>query len=370
MSGGRRMIRKFTGIVLLLGLLQSCTHTTNVIRIGVAGPMTGDQSVFGRDERRGVKLAVREWNHKGGLLGRKIELIVEDDQHDPRQAVIVANRLVTDGVAGVIGHFNSNCSIPASAVYHRAGIPMISHGSTNPQLTEQGFRNVFRVCGRDDQQARVAADFVCKTLNLSRIAIIQDKTTYGQGIADEFRRWLSTACKVVYYGTIIQGDKDFHAVLTNVKAQTPDLIYFGGIYPEGGLLVKQARQLGIKALFMGGDGIMGPEFITIAGSASSGVYATFGPDINKVPSAQQFIESYRKLYGEPGPYSVYAYVAANILLSAIKECGSTKPSVLIAYLHAHSFDTALGTIAFDNNGDVVHSPYVIWQVRNGRFVQL
>ncbi len=364
------MIRKYIWIVLLLGLLQSCTHKSNVIRIGVAGPMTGDQSVFGRDERRGVKLAVSEWNQKGGVLGKKIELIVEDDQHDPRQAVAVANRLVTDGVAGVIGHFNSNCSIPASAVYHRAGIPMISHGSTSPLLTEQGFDNVFRVCGRDDQQARVAADFVCKTLGLSRIAIIQDKTTYGQGLADEFRRWLSKKCKVVYYGTIIQGDKDFHAVLTNVKAQRPDLIYFGGVYPEGGLLVKQARQLGIKAMFMGGDGIMGPEFITIAGSASDKVYATFGPDINKVPSAKQFIESYRKLYGEPGPYSVYAYVAATVLLSAIKDSGSSNPSVIISYLHSHRFDTALGTIEFDKKGDVVHSPYVIWQVRNGRFEQL
>jgi branched-chain amino acid transport system substrate-binding protein len=364
------MVKKYVWIVFLLGLLQSCTHKSNVIRIGVAGPMTGDQSVFGRDERRGVKLAVREWNEKGGVLGKQIELIVEDDQHDPRQAVTVANRLASDGVAGVIGHFNSNCSIPASAVYHRAGIPMISHGSTNPQLTEQGFNNIFRVCGRDDQQAKVAADFVCRTLKLSRIAIIQDKTTYGQGLADEFKRWLSNDCKVVYYGTIIQGDKDFRAVLTNAKAQKPDLIYFGGVYPEGGLLVKQARQLGIKAMFMGGDGIMGPEFINIAGSAAGNVYATFGPDVNRVPSAKQFIENYRKLYGQPGPYSIYAYVAANILLSAIKDSDSLNPSATIRYLHSHSFDTALGTIQFDSKGDVVHSPYVIWQVKNGHFVQL
>ncbi len=363
-------MKKYIWIVLLMILMQSCTHKSNAIRIGVAGPMTGDQSVFGRDERRGVELAVSEWNQKGGVLGKKIDLIVEDDQHDPRQAVAVANRLVTDGVVGVIGHFNSNCSIPASSVYHRAGIPMISHGSTNPQLTEQGFDNVFRVCGRDDQQTRVAADFVCKTLKLSRIAIIQDKTTYGQGLADEFRKWLSNNCRVVYYGTIIQGDKDFRAVLTNVKAQKPDLIYFGGVYPEGGLLVKQARQLGINALFMGGDGIMGSDFINIAGSAADNVYATFGPDINRIPSAKQFIESYNKLYGEPGPYSIYAYVAANILLSAIKDSGSLNPSVIVKYLHSHSSDTALGTIQFDSKGDVVHSPYVIWQVKNGRFVQL
>lgn len=364
------MVKRFMLVFLFIGLLQSCTHRSNIVRIGVAGPMTGDQSVFGRDERRGVNLAVQEWNQNGGVLGKNIEVIIEDDQHDPRQAVAVANRLVSDGVAGVIGHFNSNCSIPASAVYNRAGIPMISHGSTNPQLTEQGFNNVFRVCGRDDQQGKIAADFACSTLKASRIAIIQDKTTYGQGLADEFKKLLSGNCKAVYYGTIIQGDKDFRAVLTNVKAQKPDLIYYGGVYPEGGLLVKQARQLGIKAIFMSGDGILGPEFINIAGSAANGVYATFGPDINNVKTAKNFIENYEKRYGEPGPYSIYSYVAANILLDAIKDSGTTNSGQVIHYLHTHTFNTAIGTIQFDSKGDVIHSPYVIWQVKNGQFVQL
>ncbi|MCL4558042.1 MAG: branched-chain amino acid ABC transporter substrate-binding protein [Deltaproteobacteria bacterium] len=363
------MIRRSIVILLSLGLMQSCTRTSNIIRIGVAGPMTGDQSVFGRDERRGAELAVLEWNRNGGVLGKKIDVIVEDDQHDPRQAVAVANRLVSDDVVGVVGHFNSNCSIPASAVYHRADIPMISHGSTNPQLTEQGFDNVFRVCGRDDQQGKIAADFVCSNPRFSRIAIIQDRTTYGQGLADEFKRWLTGTCRVVYYGTIIQGDKDFRAVLTDVKSKAPDLIYYGGVYPEAGLLVKQSRQLGIKAVFMSGDGILGPEFINIAGSAADGTYATFGPDINSVGTARPFIERYRKLYGEPGPYSIYSYVAANILLDAIKGSRTTAPEQVVNYLHTHTFDTALGTIQFDGKGDVIHSPYVIWQVRNGHFVQ-
>ncbi len=364
------MIKKYIGIVLLMALLSSCTHHAQVIKIGVAGPMTGDQSVFGRDERRGAQLAVSEWDARGGIRGEKIEAIVEDDQHDPRQAVAVANRLVSDGVAGVIGHFNSNCSIPASDVYHRAGVPMISHGSTNPQLTEQGFDDVFRVCGRDDQQAKIAADFVCKTLKLARIAIIQDRTTYGEGLADQFKRWLSGGCRVVYYGGIIQGDKDFRAVLTDVKADRPDLIYYGGVYPEGGLIVKQARQLGIKAPFMGGDGIMGPEFIDIAGSEADGAYATFGHDIDRVATAKQFIAKYKRLYGEPGPYSVYAYVATDILLTAIKNSGSIDHAAVIAYLHTHTFDTSLGPIQFDGKGDVVHSPYVVWQVKNGAWTQL
>ncbi|MCL4478531.1 MAG: branched-chain amino acid ABC transporter substrate-binding protein [Deltaproteobacteria bacterium] len=357
-------------VLFVFAVLVGCTKKTNVIQIGVAGPMTGDQSVFGQDEAHGVELAVKEWNEKGGILGKKIIAVVEDDQHDPRQAVAVANRLVDDGVVGVIGHFNSNCSIPASVVYHKAGISMISHGSTNPQLTEQGFNNVFRVCGRDDQQGRIAAQFVTNKLKLTRIAVIDDRTTYGQGLTDQFKKWLGKACKVVYSSSIIQGDKDFRAVLTDIKAADPQLIYYGGVYPEGGLLVNQARQLGINALFMGGDGIMGPEFIKIAGSSANGVYATFGPDITRFKQAKGFIKSYKRLYGDPGPYSIYAYIAANILLGSISAAGTTNSRAIINYMHTHSFDTALGPIRFDNKGDVVHSPYVIWQVKDGRFVQL
>ncbi len=331
--------------------------------------MTGDQAKMGMDFKNGVSLAVQEWNSKGGVLGKKIEVIVSDDQHDPKQAVSVANKMVNEGVVGVIGHFNSSCSIPASDVYHRAGIPMITPGSTNPQLTEKGYDNVFRVCGRDDQQGKVAADFVTNYLKLKNVAILHDKTTYGQGLADEFRKFLGNDVNVVYYGGIVPGDQDFKMVLTAIKSKSPQLIYFGGIYPEAGLLVKQAKELGLNAPFMSGDGTIDPKFIEIAGAAAEGTYLTFSPDPRNIPSAAGFIEKYQAKYGDIGPYSVYAYDAANILLSAIKAANSTDGKAIIEKLHSMEFDVALGKIRFNEKGDVTVSPYVVWITRGGKFVE-
>jgi branched-chain amino acid transport system substrate-binding protein len=363
------MKRFFMALTLVLFILSvGCQKKEEVIKIGVAGPMTGDQAKMGTDFRNGVALAVEEWNTKGGLLGKKITTLVADDQHDPKQAVSVANKLVNDGAVGVIGHFNSSCSIPASDVYSRAGIPMITPGSTNPQLTEKGYRSVFRVCGRDDQQGKVGADFVTEKLKLRRVAVIHDKTTYGQGLADEFKKFISQKVEVVYYGGIIQGDKDFKTVLTSLKEKKPELIYFGGIYTEAGLLVKQARELGMTVPFMSGDGSIDPKFIEIAGAAAAeGTYLTFSPDARKIPTAKPFIELYEKKFGEIGPYSVYAYDAANIFLTAIREAGTTDGKSVIDKLHSMEFSGALGKITFNEKGDVTVSPYVVWITRGGKF---
>lgn len=363
-------MKKVLLVFLLLSLtVPACQKKQDVIRIGIAGPMTGDQAKMGMDFKNGVSLAVQEWNSKGGVLGKKIEVIVSDDQHDPKQAVSVANKMVNEGVVGVIGHFNSSCSIPASDVYHRTGIPMITPGSTNPQLTEKGYRNVFRVCGRDDQQGKVAADFVTNYLKLKNVAILHDKTTYGQGLADEFRKFLRNDVEVAYYGGIVQGDKDFKMILTTVKSKAPQLIYFGGIYPEAGLLVKQAKELELNAPFMSGDGTIDPKFIEIAGAAAEGTYLTFSPDPGNIPSAKGFVEKYQAEYGDIGPYSVYAYDAANILLSAIKAADSTEGNAITEKLHSMEFDVALGKIRFNEKGDVTISPYVVWVTRGGKFVE-
>jgi branched-chain amino acid transport system substrate-binding protein len=331
--------------------------------------MTGDQAKMGMDFKNGVSLAVQEWNSKGGVLGKKIDIIVSDDQHDPKQAVAVANKMVNEGVVGVIGHFNSSCSIPASDVYHRAGIPMVTPGSTNPQLTEKGYDNVFRVCGRDDQQGKVAADFVTNYLKLKNVAILHDKTTYGQGLADEFRKFLRNDVTVVYYGGIIPEDQDFKMVLTAIKSKSPQLVYFGGIYPAAGLLVKQAKEIGLTSPFMSGDGTIDPKFIEIAGAAAEGTYLTFSPDPRNIPSATGFIEKYQAKYGAIGPYSVYAYDAANILLTAMKAANSTDGKAIIEKLHSMEFDVALGKIRFNEKGDVSASPYVVWITRGGKFVE-
>lgn len=365
------MRRYLTAALMLFTVfLAACQKKEAVVLIGVAGPMTGDQAKMGTDFRNGVTQAVDEWNAKGGLLGRRIEISVGDDQRDPKQAVSVANKLVNEGAVAVIGHFNSSCSIPASDVYNRAGIPMITPASTNPQLTDKGYRGVFRVCGRDDQQGRVAAEFVASRLKVKRVAVVHDKTTYGQGLAGEFRKFLGNRAEVVYYGGIIQGDKDFKAVLTSVKEKRPELVYFGGIYPEGGLLVKQARELGMSVPFMSGDGTIDPKFIEIAGPrAAEGTYLTFSPDPKRIDTARVFIEIYEKRFGETGPYSIYAYDAANILFTAIKESGSTGGKAVIEKLHSMEFPAALGKIRFDDKGDVTVAPYVIWITKDGKFAE-
>jgi branched-chain amino acid transport system substrate-binding protein len=352
-------------------LAMACTKKeSNVIKIGAAGQLTGPEAVFGSDMLNGVKLAVEEWNAKGGVLGKRIELIPGDDQAEPRQAVAVANKFVNDGVVGVVGHFNSSCSIPASEVYHKAGIPQISHASTNPKLTDQGFDNVFRVCGRDDQQGKAAADFAVQKLKVKKVAIIHDKTTYGQGFAEEFRKAIGPAAEIVAFEGITKGEKDYSPVVTKVKAVNPDLVFFGGIYTEGGLLIKQFKAVGGTAPFIGGDGIMSEELLKIGGAATEGTYATFGPDTKDSPTAKGFNENYRKKYGEPGVYSVYAYDAANILLQAVQKAGTTDGKALTAAIRAIDFTGALGHVQFDAKGDVKESPYVIWKVEEGKFKQV
>jgi branched-chain amino acid transport system substrate-binding protein len=354
---------------LLSTVFTGCAKKEDTIKIGVAGPMTGDQAKMGMDLKNGVELAVGEWNEKGGVLGKKIELFVEDDQHDPKLAVTVANKLSNSGAVGVIGHWNSSASIPASEVYKdRGNIPMITPASTNPQLTERGFENVFRVCGRDDQQGKIAAEFVAKSLKIKKVAIIHDKTTYGQGLADEFKKALGDAAEVVYYGVVIQGDKDFRAVLTSIKDKKPELIYFGGIYPEAGLLVKQAKELGIKAPFMSGDGTIDKEFIKIAGKEKAeGTYLTFSPDPLNIPTAKAFLDKYHAKYGEHGPYSIYAYDAANILLTGINKAGAADGKKVSDAIRNLTYEGALGRVQFDKKGDVSKAPYIVWITKDGDF---
>ncbi len=339
----------------------------NVVKIGASGPMTGDQSKMGVDLRNAVELAAAEWNENGGVLGKKIVVLSGDDQADPKQAVSIANKFVDQKVAAVVGHWNSSCSIPASKYYNDAHVVMITPATTNPQLTLQGFKDVFRVCGTDDQQGRLAAEFVLKTLRPKRIAIIHDKTAYGQGLADYFKKALGDRVQVVYYGGIVQRDPDYKAVLTAIKESNPDLYYFGGIYPEAGRLVRQAKEIELNVPMVTGDGVFDPTFIKIAGTAADGTYVTFGKDPAGLPTAQTFIKHFTSRYGEPGPYSIYAYDAANIILTAISRTGTADGAKLAEYISKTTFHGAFGDISFDKNGDVTKAPYVVWQVRDGKF---
>ncbi len=368
------MLRMFFFVFLFL-VFNGCQKKVSEIVIGTAGPMTGDQSKLGGDVANGVRLAVDEWNEKGGMSGMKIHLEVGDDQHDPKQAVSVANKMVNLGIVGMVGHFNSSASIPASSVYQGAGIPMITPGSTNPRLTDQGYKTVFRVCGRDDQQGSVAAQFAAQSFHAKKIAILHDKTTYGQGLAEEFQKAIlsfkDAGMEIVSFDGITQGDKDFRSILTTLKGKNPDLLFFGGIFPEGGLLVKQAKEVGLTAPMMSGDGVFDPKFVEIAGDVAEGTLLTFTPDPEKIPSAKGFLQKYKARHGSGlAPYAIYAYDATNILLTAISQVGTKemrdgkKISEAIRHL---KYDGALGHIEFDAKGDVKVSPYIVWITKGGKF---
>jgi branched-chain amino acid transport system substrate-binding protein len=358
-------------VLAVMALLSACTQQDDtVIRIGAAGPMTGDQSKMGIDLRNATELAVTEWNEKGGVLGKKIVMLAGDDQADPKQAVSIANKFINQKAVALVGHWNSSCSIPASKYYQDAKMVMISPATTNPRLTLQGFNKVYRVCGTDDQQGKVAAEFVVQKLRGKRVAVIHDKTAYGQGLADYFRKALGDRVQVVYYGGVIQRDPDYKAVLTAIKEKKPEFYFFGGIYPEAGRLVRQAREVGLNIPMITGDGVYDPTFISIAGKAAEGTYVTFGKEPAGLSTAKSFIDHYRAKYGEPGPYSIYAYDAANIILTAIAQTGTTDGDRMAEYIAKTTFRGAFGDISFDRNGDVTKAPYVMWQVKDGKFVEV
>jgi len=362
----------FTPIAAIVVLALTRAHAASTIKLGVAGPLTGDQGAFGQELKNGVIIAVEEWNTKGGVLGKKIEIVWGDDQHDPKQAVAVANKFVNEGVVGVIGHFNSSCSIPASAIYHEGKVVQITPASTNPQFTERGFWNLFRTIGRDDQQGVVAADFIVKKLRKTKVAVLHDKTTYGQGLADETVKALEKAkVKPVYYGGITQGEKDHRPVLTAVRQKNPEVLFYGGIYPEAILLTKQMRELGMKASFISGDGVWTKEYIEISGGDAEGAFITFTPDQAKIKEAQGVIKKHKEKFdSDVGAYTVYSYVAANMLLHAIAATKSTDGPKLANHIRKTKWKTALGPIRFDKKGDVLVSPFVVWEVRDGKFVQV
>jgi branched-chain amino acid transport system substrate-binding protein len=363
-------MRKIISLLFIV-MLFGCSHQDEkVIRIGAAGPMTGDQSKMGIDLRNGVELAVAEWNEKGALLGKKIQVVPGDDQADPKQAVSIANKFINQKVTAVVGHWNSNCSINASTYYNTANIIAISPASTNPRLTQQGYKTIFRVCGTDDQQGGVAAEFVLKTLKPKRVAILHDKTTYGQGLADYFKKAVETQVPVVFYDGIQTKDPDYKAVLTSMKQKNPDVYFFGGVYPEAGRLVRQAKEVGLNIPMITGDGVYDPTFIDIAGKSAEGTYVTFGKDPSGLPTSKTFNEKYTAKYGPPGPYSIYAYDAANIILTAIQQTGTTDSMKLAEYISKNTFKGAFGDISFDKNGDVAKAPYVVWKVVGGKFVEV
>ena len=356
---------------LFLGWTLSA-HATEpaAVRLGFLVPMVSEAGPVAQSMRRAAEMAVDDWTPK---LRRAIELHVKEDQFDPKQAVLTAEKLVQEGVWGVVGHFYSSSSVPASAVYHQAGIPLVTPTSTHPRLTSQGFDNVFRVSGRDDQQATTAAEFVIAQLKPRRVAVIHDQTEYGRGLAEAFARVLERRAprRVVLTETLSQGDKDFSAQVVRLKAVAADVVYFGGIFREAGHLVRQMRQAGMTTVFVSGDAVLDPEFIKLAGEdAATGIYLTFAPDPRLLPSAASLIRRYELRYGSLGPYVLYAYDAVGVLLQAIQVAKPADNSIqelkkVLRAIRARPYAGALGTLRWDKNGDLATSPYAIYVAKRG-----
>ena len=334
------------------------------IKIATAGPMTGQYASFGEQMRRGAEAAVADLNAAGGVLGQQLVLSIGDDACDPKQAVAVANKFVSDGISFVAGHFCSGSSIPASQVYSEEGVLQISPASTNPKLTDEGDDNVFRVCGRDDQQGVVAGNMLADHYGDKTIAILHDKTAYGKGLADETKKQLNNrGITEAMYEAYTAGEKDYSALISKMKAAGVDVFYLGGYHTEGGLMIRQAREQSYDVQLVSGDALVTDEFWKITGDAGAGTLMTFSPDPRKNEIAAPVVQKFRDGGYEPEGYTLYTYGAIQAWAQAAEKAGSLDLDDMIEALRGGGFETVLGTIGFDEKGDVTAPGYVwyIWE---------
>ncbi|MGB0749912.1 MAG: branched-chain amino acid ABC transporter substrate-binding protein [Magnetospiraceae bacterium] len=338
------------------------------IVIATAGPMTGQYASFGEQMQRGAEMAVADINAAGGVMGEQLVLKIGDDACDPKQAVAVANQMVSDGVVFVAGHFCSGSSIPASQVYTEEGIVQISPASTNPKLTEEGGDNVFRTCGRDDQQGMVAGTYLKDHFGDKKIAILHDKTAYGKGLADETKAQLNKlGVTEALYEAYTAGEKDYSALVSKLKGAGIDVIYVGGYHTEAGLMIRQAKEAGYSPQLVSGDALVTDEYWKITGDAGEGTLMTFSPDPRKNPVAAPVVEKFRAGGYEPEGYTLYTYGAIQAWKQAVEAAGSADTDKVIASLRSGEFDTVLGKIGFDEKGDVTAPGYVFYSWSGGTY---
>jgi branched-chain amino acid transport system substrate-binding protein len=358
-------MKRITTLGLALGLGFALAGTASAqVKFGMAGPITGPSAATGAQMKNGVDQAAEDINKAGGILGQKIVVQYGDDVSDPKQGVSVANKFAGDGVKFVIGNYNSGVTIPSSEVYQENGILEITPASTNPTVTERKMWNIFRVCGRDDQQGKVAGTYILKHFKGKKIAVVHDKTTYGKGLADETRKTIiAGGMKDVLYEGINTGEKDYSALVSKIKQSGADLVYFGGLYTEGGLIVRQMRDQGVKAPLMGGDGITSDEFASVGGPGVEGTLMTYGPDPRNKPEAKKIVEEFRHRAQpfEPEAYTLYSYAGVQVIKQAAEAAKSLDPKKVAEKMHSGmKFKTVLGDLSFDKKGDITKLDYVMY----------
>ncbi|MBC7531724.1 MAG: branched-chain amino acid ABC transporter substrate-binding protein [Oligoflexus sp.] len=386
------MLTRFPRLALSIALVSwsALGHAAGKeILIGVAGPHTGSSAPFGLQLWKGAEKAIEDINKAGGVNGSMLRAVKADDACLPAQAKSVANKLVnTDKVNAVVGHFCSSSTIPAAGIYRENNVLMITPASTNPRVTEDenykakdckaitdkakqeqcelsNYSVIMRTCGRDDQQGVEAANFIVKELKAKSVAVIHDKDTYGQGLADAMRAHLKILGQKdpVLYEGLTRGEKDFNAIVTKIKAAKADVVYFGGLYAEAGPLLRQMREQGLKASFISGDGIVSNDFLSAAGGVKfvEGAFMTFGADLRNVPTGKAVVESFRKSGYEPEGYTLYSYTAVQAIAAAMKGTGEIQDGrKLSKWLVENGADTVMGKINWSPKGDLVKSAYVMY----------
>jgi branched-chain amino acid transport system substrate-binding protein len=378
---GRTIIAVLSTTVLLLTACgqkdkAEVSADSVTVKIGNVAPLTGPNAHLGKDNENGARLAVEEINKQGLVInGKKItlEFIGEDDASDPKQGTQVAQKLVDQKVVAVVGHLNSGVSIPASKIYSEAGIAQISPSSTNPEYTKQGFKTTFRLVGTDAQQGPVLAKYALEKLNAKSIAIVDDSTQYGKGLADEFEKTIIAAGgKIVLHEATNDKATDFKAILTIIKAKKPDVILYGGMDATGGPFAKQAKELGITAKIIGGDGICSPTLAQLAGDAVGNVIcSTVGVPKESLANGEAFLKNYQERFkSQVEIYSPMAYDAVMIIVDAMKRANATDAAAILGALSTTNYAGISGQIAFDAKGDLKESVITLNQYKDGKVVTL
>jgi len=370
------MMRMAGLVAALIGslVLAACNgdDDPNTTTIAVVGPVTGQYASFGQQMKNGAEMAVADINETGGVLGKKLKLEIGDDACDPKQAVAIANQMVGEDVALVVGHYCSGSSIPASQVYAEGNLIEISPASTNPAYTDhRPGPNIYRVCGRDDQQGSVAGKYLATHFADKNIAIIDDKTAYGKGLAAEVKKALNAAGKQeVLNESYTAGEKDYSALASKLKQANVDVLFIGGYHTEAGLIVRQMRDQGMDTILMGGDALVTQEYWSITGPAGEGTLMTFSPDPRKNPAAAEVVARFKKKGIEPEGYVLYTYAAIQAWKQAAKKAGTTDAPAVVKALNDNEFDTVIGKFRFDKKGDPNPPPYAVYRWSNGTYEQI
>jgi len=369
--GGIRM-RKIYGTLAVAAVALMATPSFAQIKIGVAGPMTGQNATFGEQMNRGATMAVEDINAAGGVNGKKLELVVGDDACDPKQATAVANKMVSDKVVFLAGHYCSGSSIPASDIYKEGKILQITPASTNIKLTDdaaaKGNTTVFRTCGRDDVQGLTVGDYILKNKKNAKIAILHDKSPYGKGVADETKKALNKGgVREAMYESYNDTDKDFAALINKMKQAKIDIIVLGGYHTAGALLIKQSKEQGLPATMVGFDALATPEFSQLGGAATDGVLMSFPPKAEDNPKNAALVKKFRDAKFNPEGYTLFTYAAVKVWADAANKAKSTDAATVAKALRTGSYDSAVGPLAYDTKGDIKDPVYDIYLWKDGKY---